>query len=292
MHQKTLPLNPLRTFEVAARYESFTEAAIELSVTQAAVSRQISVLEDFFNIKLFERGPRTLELTVEGRRLFNEIAPAFETINWAAHEILRKRDGNIVTIQTYPSLTAMRLTPKLSEFTESSDKISLNLQSAYFRQRFVPENADIYILSCTEPLANMDGFKIGDTTASPAVCPKLFERYGNDPERLLAEQPLLISKQLQSNWTDWAKCANIDIHNSRVMTFDSSFYAYNAAKNGFGVCLAEHFLAVNEIQSNQLVLPFKEALKKDMYYWCLWSTNRHVTPQMQTTLNWLKTFAI
>src|SRR5262245_30236150 len=89
------PLNPLRTFEAAARRGSFTDAALELNVTQAAVSRQISVLEQFFQLKLFVREARSIRLTQVGQRLFDEIRPAFEILGWTTYNILRKRDGNV-----------------------------------------------------------------------------------------------------------------------------------------------------------------------------------------------------
>src|SRR5258708_28398801 len=78
MKLHTPPLNPLHVFYVAARCSSFTEAAEELSVTQAAVSRQINVLENYFDVRLFDRRQRTLTLTPEGRRLHRDVAPAFE----------------------------------------------------------------------------------------------------------------------------------------------------------------------------------------------------------------------
>jgi len=55
MSTKIPPLNPLRTFEVAARHLSFARAAEELFVTAAAVSHQIKVLESSLGVQLFSR---------------------------------------------------------------------------------------------------------------------------------------------------------------------------------------------------------------------------------------------
>ena len=75
-----LPLNALRAFEVSARHLSFTRAAIELSVTQAAVSQQVKNLEERLGVPLFRRLPRGLALTDEGQALLPVLADSFERI--------------------------------------------------------------------------------------------------------------------------------------------------------------------------------------------------------------------
>ena len=67
MNRRLPPLNSLKAFEAAARHLSFTRAADELFVTQAAVSHQIKALEDFLSMKLFLRKNRSLLLTEEGQ---------------------------------------------------------------------------------------------------------------------------------------------------------------------------------------------------------------------------------
>ncbi|SQI40542.1 Gcv operon activator [Providencia alcalifaciens] len=66
MSKRLPPLNALRVFDAAARHLSFTKAADELFVTQAAVSHQIKSLEDFLGLKLFS-SPKSLIVT-DGRR--------------------------------------------------------------------------------------------------------------------------------------------------------------------------------------------------------------------------------
>ncbi|HCC6297120.1 TPA: LysR family transcriptional regulator, partial [Citrobacter amalonaticus] len=67
--RSNLPLNALRAFEASARHLSFTRAALELCVTQAAVSQQVRILEDRLNRVLFKRLPRGLEMTDEAQVL-------------------------------------------------------------------------------------------------------------------------------------------------------------------------------------------------------------------------------
>ena len=63
------PLSAIRVFEAAARHLSFTRAADELGMTQAAVSYQIKLLEERVGGPLFLRRPREVALTEAGQRL-------------------------------------------------------------------------------------------------------------------------------------------------------------------------------------------------------------------------------
>jgi LysR family transcriptional regulator of beta-lactamase len=76
MSRAQLPLNALRAFEASARHLSFTRAAIELCVTQAAVSHQVKGLEQRLGASLFRRLPRGLALTDEGLALLPVCATA------------------------------------------------------------------------------------------------------------------------------------------------------------------------------------------------------------------------
>ncbi|EIU7057142.1 LysR family transcriptional regulator, partial [Vibrio parahaemolyticus] len=80
MSRRLPPLNSLRVFEAAARHLSFTRAAEELFVTQAAVSHQIKALEEFLSLKLFRRRNRSLLLTEEGQSYFLDIKDIFTSI--------------------------------------------------------------------------------------------------------------------------------------------------------------------------------------------------------------------
>ena len=83
MHKKRFNLPPLdliQGFEAAARNLSFTKAAEELFITQSAVSRQIRALEEHLGVTLFERRPRTLALTEQGRTLQRAAAELLERL--------------------------------------------------------------------------------------------------------------------------------------------------------------------------------------------------------------------
>src|SRR5215470_19446145 len=79
--RRKLPsIKALVTFEAAMRLKSFTAAARELNVTQAAVSRQVRILEEEFKVPLFLRGHRKVEATSAGAMLGLTLTQSLDTI--------------------------------------------------------------------------------------------------------------------------------------------------------------------------------------------------------------------
>ncbi|MGE6607522.1 LysR family transcriptional regulator [Halomonas sp. NPDC076908] len=81
MARSYLPLKALRAFEASARHLSFTRAAEELHVTQAAVSHQVKLLEGQLKVSLFKRLPRGLMLTQEGELLLPVLKSSFDQMS-------------------------------------------------------------------------------------------------------------------------------------------------------------------------------------------------------------------
>ena len=111
-----LPLNALRAFEAAARHLSFTRAAIELCVTQAAVSHQVKSLEAQLTVTLFKRLPRGLMLTREGETLLPVVRESFDRI---AHTLGQFEGGHyreVLTVGAVGTFAVGWLLPRLPDF--------------------------------------------------------------------------------------------------------------------------------------------------------------------------------
>ena len=104
--KRTLPpLNGLRAFEAAARHMSFTDAAAELSVTQAAISHQVRGLEQRLGLKLFVRRNRSLLLSEAGQAYLPAVRGAFDQLNEATEKLLQKDRGGHLTVTIAGFLT-------------------------------------------------------------------------------------------------------------------------------------------------------------------------------------------
>ena len=107
--KRTLPpLNGLRAFEAAARHMSFTDAAEELSVTQAAISHQVRGLELRLGLKLFVRRNRSLLLSEAGQAYLPAVRAAFDQLNEATEKLLQKDRGGHLTVTTTASYPVTR----------------------------------------------------------------------------------------------------------------------------------------------------------------------------------------
>src|SRR3546814_8702670 len=100
MQNKLPPLNALRAFEAGARHLSFTKAAEELHVTQAAVSHQVKALEEHLGYPLFKRMTRKLGLTEQGRALFPVVSEAFLRIADTADGLRSGPDSRTLTVRS------------------------------------------------------------------------------------------------------------------------------------------------------------------------------------------------
>ena len=106
MARRLPPLNGLKAFEAAARSESFTRAAEELSVTQGAVSHQVKALEDTFGLKLFQRERQRLFLTDAGREYLGVVRDAFDRIAVGTERLLQRQESGVLTVSTSPDFAA------------------------------------------------------------------------------------------------------------------------------------------------------------------------------------------
>ena len=121
------PLNALRVFEAAARHLSFKAAAVELSITQAAVSHQVKSLEEYLGVELFRRSGRGVRLTEAARACLPKLREGFDALA-AAVEQIRERAGDAELQITAPPVFAARwLMPRLAAFAKREPRIDVRV---------------------------------------------------------------------------------------------------------------------------------------------------------------------
>lgn len=123
-------LTALRAFEAAARHGNFSVAAAELHQTPSAVSHQIKSLERFFGFPLFVRHSRHLELNDQGRRLFDVIKPAFDSIDQICTALRPFAETEKLAVHCSPSFASKWLGPRLPGFFSKYPQYTLNLSSS------------------------------------------------------------------------------------------------------------------------------------------------------------------
>ena len=127
MSRSQLPLNALRAFEAAARHASFTHAAEELHVTQAAVSHQVKALEERLGVALFVRRPRGLEITGEGAALLPDLRDAFDRMTNALERVGRKANSGTLNVSLVTTFALGWLAPRLHRFQAKHPEIEVRM---------------------------------------------------------------------------------------------------------------------------------------------------------------------
>ena len=145
MSRRLPPLNALKAFEAAARHLSFTKAAEELYVTQAAVSHQIKTLEEHLGLKLFLRKNRSLLLTEEGQGYFLDIKEIFTQLIDATEKLLARGAKGSLTVSLTPSFAIQWLVPRLSLFNELHPEIDVRIKAQDQDENSLSDDVDIAI---------------------------------------------------------------------------------------------------------------------------------------------------
>lgn len=123
MKRGRLPLTALRSFEAAGRLASFTEAAAELFVSQAAISRQIRDLEALIGKPLFERHHRSVSLTADGEALLTVLTDSFDRIGESLDALSDAKRAGTLRVSAEPSFAGCWLVPHLAQFQAEHPEI-------------------------------------------------------------------------------------------------------------------------------------------------------------------------
>lgn len=268
MASRLPPLNALRAFEASGRQLSFTKAAEELFVTQAAISHQIKSLEEHLGIKLFMRKNRSLLLTEEGQSYYFDIKDIFTSILDATEKLLARGAKGAITVGVQPSFAIQWLIPRLNAFTLLHPDIDVRIKAVDQPDNSLTEDVDISIYHGRGRWPNIHADKLHTEYLIPVCSPLLL----NGKKRLLVTNDLinhtLLHDTSRRDWKRWFKSTGVKgINVNHGPIFSHSTMVLQAAIHGQGVALANSVLAKPEIDSGRLVCPFNDVLiSKNSFY--------------------------
>ena len=252
MSQSQLPpLQWLRAFEVSARHLSFTSAAQELNLSQAAVSKQIKLLELQLHEPLFQRFPRSLRLTKAGEAFLPKVQDAFERLAAGTNEVFTSRRADVLTVRVAVGFGVQWLSPRLPDFLAKHPEIRLRLVSSVWNE----EGGD-YDLDIRYGDGNWPGIRSRRLTQErliPVCSPALTLKSPKD----LTGRLLIHVLGYKEGWALWLKQAGVKLPlQNPTLQFDNSLMALALAEQGAGIALARTSMLGNELTSGRLVAPF------------------------------------
>lgn len=288
MSRRLPPLNSLKVFEAAARHLSFTRAAAELNVTQAAISHQVKGLEDRLGVLLFRRLNRTLLLTDEGQSLLPSVSDALDILANAVARLAHQDKSGVLTLSTLDSIAASWLVPRIGKFRALHPDIDVRVSSSDTIVDFSSDDIDMALRYGHGKYPGTECVLLMTETLFPVVSPMLLEKIG-PLEKLsdLARFPLL-HDDLRDDWVAWmefAGVAGLDVN--RGSTYSHSNHVLQAAIAGEGVALGRSVLVADNLSAGLLIKPFDIELKARLVYSAVYPKASAGRPKIIAFRDWL-----
>lgn len=290
------PLNAVKAFEAAARHLSFTEAAAELNVTQAAVSHQVKALEEWLGVQLFRRGNRQIFLTDTGQTYLPTLRDALDRIAAATASVTEKGQAGPLRITVLQSLAAKWLLPRLPDFQARHPDIDVLLSTTNRLIDLYREDFHLALRFTSGERARRSGLEVHhlmDEAIFPVCAPALLR--GDRPLRTpndIADQTLLRDETYDTaedpGWRTWCAAAGIAPPQGHGPGFSDSALVVQAAIAGQGIALTRLSLVREDLNAGRLVCPFGPILRTRFAYWALTTPERGRDRRVRALINWLQ----
>lgn len=284
----TIPLSAIRVFEAAARLKSFTRAAAELGITQAAVSWQVKALEKRLDQPLFQRLPREVVLTASGERLARASGEAVNLLRAALEDLTETGEG-VLSVTTMQTLATQWLAPRIGAFQIAHPKLAVRLESSTRLVDLIHENFDVAVRAGYGDWRGLEAHYLFPAEQTPLCTPQMRDRLGG----LAHPQDLLDAPRIGSDeeWAVWFEIAGVappqgEPSRLRLMA-DSQTLEVASALAGQGVALGSPILFQPEIAAGRLVRPFTPTMVMGGGYWLVYPKDRRRSPKIAAFRDWL-----
>lgn len=264
----TPPLYAIKVFEIAARHESFKQAAIELSLTAGAVSRQIALLEAHLGTPLFHRLHREVRLTASGKDYWEQISEPLQQLSTATGAIRQRSRMNSLHIWCPMTFSLRWLIPRLMKFQVKFPECHVTFSTTLAPVDYRLNNADVAIRIGRGNWPNLSSRKLIDIELIPVCSPAFLADHPLTCCDDLNRHTLLHSMVHPDYWNTWFRAMRVAHEDTREgIRFGSVSLAYQFAREGYGIAIAQHALVVEDLESGALVAPFPERVRiPDAFY--------------------------
>ena len=285
MSRALLPLNALRAFEAAARHKSFVAAADELSVTPAAISHQVKGLEERLGVALFRRLPRGLVLTEDAEALLPDLRDAFDRMAAALHKLEQRSGTKVLTVSLVTTFALAWLVPRLHRFQAAHPDIEVRMTTTQRSVDFERESVDCAIRFAGQPAEDLHATKLFADVLTPLTSPK-YAAMLKTPDDL--RKAPLIDTHFEPEWPIWLRAMGLDdFKPRRVLAFDSTKIAVEAALEGGGVAIGPPDLFVEDLREGRLVQPFPDVVASGKAWWFVCPAHMAERPKIVAFRTWL-----
>lgn len=282
------PLAAARAFEAAARHESFTKAAEELGMTQAAVSYQIKLLEERVGTPLFLRKPRQVKLTEAGRRMAPRLTEAFALIA-EAYADSRGDAQETLNLSTLFTFASNWLAQNLGSFQIGHPSIAVRVDTANRIADFARDEVDVAIRSGKGVWPGTEVHRLFSAGFTPMLTPQLAASIGGviEPADLL-KLPILDARDpWWAQWFSEAGVADPGLTARPELRLGTQAYEATSAMAGNGVAILTRAFFRTELAEGRLIQPFELVCDDGNAFWLAYAKSRRNVPKIKAFREWL-----
>lgn len=245
---RSLPsLNALRAFEVSGRHLNFRAASEELGVTQGAVAQQVRLLEDHLGISLFQRLPRGVALTGQGKAYLSDVSRAFALLITATDRLQHRADA--VTISVTPTFATRLLIPQLSALQTALPSVELRTVATTSVSDFDRDQVDLAVRETRPPFPSaLEAHFLFPQELILVASPHLL----GDLTALSAREQLAQLPLLHDGYSYWSRFFGTSDKLPGAM-FNQTSLALDAALAGQGVAIACRAFVQADLDAGRLV---------------------------------------
>ncbi len=275
------PFSALSAFDAVARHGTLTRAALELNVSQPAVSRRVAALEADLGTPMFGRDTRPLRLTAEGRRLFEVLRATLSRLEHVVQEIRGARPGQKIVLGVDPGFASYWLLPRLPRLQAAFADYSLRILTGDFTDD--RDNVDL-LIEFGPGRASSVGRILGENVfavCSPAYLAGRRRMLGLDE---LREQRLLWLEDKHERWYSWKSWFEtlrkpLTAKALKTVSFNDYSLLLSAALAGQGVALGWDGLIDQFLESGSLMRVSKESVRSERGYYVSCTARENLAAQ-------------
>lgn len=280
-----IPLDQVEAFVTAARLGNLTRAAAQMHLTVSALSHRMRQLEERMGQRLLARGPRGVELTVEGRRLYDAVATPLDDIAQALRRASTCGQRSM-TISLIPSMATAWLVPRLPSFLSAHPDLAVSLQSSTHVVDFEREPVDLAIRLGAGSWPGVHAELLFDEWLAPVASPALLRRNARIPAaQRLVRLPLLGDPS--DRWDDWFASTGGEPPRRYAAHFDDTETLHQAAAEGLGVALARLTLAEPLLRAGRLATLGRRRMPAGFGHYLVYPERSRSHPSFATVRAWL-----
>ncbi|AXP06346.1 LysR family transcriptional regulator [Pseudomonas fluorescens] len=288
MRRKIPSTTALVSFEAAARHESFTKAAQELSLTQGAICRQIASLEDFLSVELFRRSRRGVKLTEAGISYSRRVATQLDAVERDALSVMGHTGANVIELAVVPTFGTQWLLPRLKDFQHQHPEVTVNLTNRTRPFLFADTEFDAAIYFGDADWSGTESHKLMGENPMPVCSPTLLGDQKSLTPQAIAELPLLQQTTRPYAWRQWFNAQNLNI--ARDLTgprYELFSMLAQAAMHDMGIALIPPFLIQRELAEKRLVVANPNALSSIKAYYLMIPERKAESASLRAFRDWL-----